>query len=227
MESDGRISPHNLFNFNVLQEYSFLLLQHNKQNSRANLQEWAAVSTAFSTEAGISSLKEEDLQGWPQVSKNRGFTRLYSAVSRSKSKPRRSDRPRTAQEPDWKHEDGTEKTENSMNGDSHKAERQRQQPDDWIQHESKQRERPAQDKQDDPQEESSHGNLVCDGRKAVRADDDRRAAVSILCYERERGNVSSTTYSLSRRRLAMDAGTSASSRMCESSISEWRTRPSA
>ena len=63
-----------------------------------------------------------------------------------------------------------------MNGDSHKAERQRQQPDDWIQHQSKQRERPAQDKQNDPQEESSHGNLVCDGRKAVRANDDRRAA---------------------------------------------------
>ena len=63
-----------------------------------------------------------------------------------------------------------------MDGDSHKPERQRQQPNDWIQHESKQRERPAQDEQDDPQEESSHGNLVCDGRKAVRADEDRRAA---------------------------------------------------
>ena len=63
-----------------------------------------------------------------------------------------------------------------MNGDSHKAERQRQQPDDWIQHQSKQRERPAQDEQDDPQEESSHGNLVGDGRKAVRTDDDRRTA---------------------------------------------------
>jgi len=32
----------------------------------------------------VSSLKEEELRGQPQVSKNRGFTRLYSAVSRSK-----------------------------------------------------------------------------------------------------------------------------------------------
>jgi len=38
---------------------------------------------------------------------------------------------------------------------------------------------------------------------------------------------SSTAYSWSRNRLAMDAGTSASSRMWESSISECRTRPSA
>ena len=47
------------------------------------------------------------------------------------------------------------------------------------------------------------------------------------CYETEREKVSSTANSLRRRRLAMEAGTSASSRMCESSISEWRTRPSA
>jgi len=61
--SKCRRSPHNLFNFNALQGYSFLLLQHIKQNSHANIQEWATVSTAFSTEAGVSSLKEEELQG--------------------------------------------------------------------------------------------------------------------------------------------------------------------
>jgi len=110
-----------------------------------------------------------------------------------------------------------------MDGDSHKAERQRQQPNDWIQHESKQRERPAQDEQDDPQEESSHGNLVCDGRKAVRADEDRRAAGLYSILRDRARKCFSAAYSLSRRRLAMDAGTSASRRMCESSISEWRT----
>jgi hypothetical protein len=107
-----------------------------------------------------------------------------------------------------------------VNGNSYKAERQRQQPDEWIKDESKQRERPAQNEQNDPQEESSHGNLVCDDRKAVDANSDAELPVSILCYESTREEVPSTAYSLSRRRLAMDAGTSASSRMCESSISE-------
>lgn len=171
-------------------------------------------------------VKEKEPQEESQVSKNRGLAPLYSVVSRPRSEPRRSDGPWTPKEAYGEHEDGADETENSVDGDSHKAERQRQQPDDWIEYESQQRERPAQDEQDDPQEESSHGNLVRGGSNAVSTNGDRRTP-SILYYERARGKVPSTAYSLSRRRLAMDAGTSASSRMCESSISEWRTRPSA
>jgi hypothetical protein len=47
-----------------------------------------------------------------------------------------------------------------VDGDSHKAERQRQQPNEWIKHESQQREWPTQDEQNDPKEESSHHTLV-------------------------------------------------------------------
>jgi len=50
-----------------------------------------------------------------------------------------------------------------VNRNSYDAEGQRQQPNDWIQRESKQRNGPAQNEQNDPQEESSHGNLVCGG----------------------------------------------------------------
>ena len=63
-----------------------------------------------------------------------------------------------------------------MNGDSHKAKRQRRQPDKWIQHESQQRERPAEDEKNDPQEKSSHGDLVCGGLNAPSANADRGAA---------------------------------------------------
>jgi len=92
-----------------------------------------------------------------QVNKNTGFARFYSIVSR----PALSSGARTAEKPYWKHKHGAKKTENAVNSNSHNAERQRQQPDDWIQHESEQRNRPAQNEKNDPQEESSHGNLVC------------------------------------------------------------------
>ncbi len=121
-------------------------------------------------------LKEKEPREEPQVGKNRGLAVLYSAVSRARSEPRRSDGPRTAKKADRQHDDGADETENSVDGDTHKAERQGQQPDEWIQHKSKQRERPAQDEQDDPQEESSHGNLVCGGSDAVSTNGDRSAA---------------------------------------------------
>src|SRR5438874_12239520 len=69
-------------------------------------------------------------------------------------------------------------------------------------------------------------SFVAEANRSVQSYDQKPPA-SILYYETARGNVPSTEQSLSRRRLAIDAGTTASSRMCESSISEWRTRPSA
>jgi hypothetical protein len=96
----------------------------------------------------------------PQVSKNRGFTSLYSTVSRRAGEPCRSDGPWATKEPDREHENGADETENAVNGDSDQAERKRQEPDKWIQDESQQRQRPAKNKQNDPQEESGHGDLV-------------------------------------------------------------------
>src|SRR5260370_27735615 len=87
-----------------------------------------------------------------------------------------SDGPRTAKKPYREHEDGAEEAENSVDGDSHKADGQRHQPDERIQHKSKQRQWPAQDEQDDPQEESSHGNLAYGGRKTASVKSDRGTA---------------------------------------------------
>jgi hypothetical protein len=97
-----------------------------------------------------------------QVNKNTGFARFYFTVSRPAAE-QHLDGARTAEKPYWQHEHGTEKPENTVNSNSHDAERQRQQPDDWIQHQSQQRNGPAQNEKNDPQEESSHGNLVCGG----------------------------------------------------------------
>ena len=226
-ECKRRRSLDNSFYFNMLQGYNFLILRCIQQNARADLREPAAVSTTFSTEGRVSDLRGNELPEEPQLRKNRGFPRFYSAVTTSKPNSPRSDGPRAAKEADREHKDRADESENTVDGDSHKAERQRQQPDERIKHQSQQRERPAQHEKDDPQKESSHDNLVCGGHKAVGANGNRTAAglYSILRESARKG--SSTAYSLSRRRLAMDAGTSASSRMCESSISEWRTRPSA
>jgi hypothetical protein len=59
-----------------------------------------------------------------------------------------------------------------MNGDSHETKRQRHEPDKWIQDESQQRERPAQDEKNDPQEKSSHRDLVCGGLNTPSANAD-------------------------------------------------------
>ena len=108
--------------------------------------------------------------------RNRGFPLFYFAVSTSKSASLGSDSSGASKEPDGEHKDGAEETENAVDGDSHKAERQRQQPDERIKHQSQQREWPTQDEQDDPQEESSHGNLACGGRQAIIVNDARKAA---------------------------------------------------
>jgi len=124
------------FVVSVLQECSFPTLQQIKQNARAALEDRAAVSTMFSTEDRVSESKKKRAPGEPQVPKNRGFLRFYSAVSTSKSESLGSDSSRAAKEPDREHEDGAKETENAADGDSHKAERQRKQPDERIKHKS-------------------------------------------------------------------------------------------
>ena len=230
-QRDGERQRHNgldnPFYFNILQGYSFLILRYIRQNARTGLWERDAVSTTFSTEDWVSDREGNTPPEEPQVRKNRGFPRFYSTDTTSKIKSNHSDGPRAAKKPDREHKDRADESENTVDGDSHKAERQRQQPNERIKHQSQQRERPAQDEQNHPQKESSHGNLVYLGQKAVGANGERTAAGLYSILRESAGKGSSTAYSLSRRRLAMDAGTSASSRMCESSISEWRTRPSA
>src|SRR5260370_9293878 len=83
-----------------------------------------------------------------------------------------SNGPRAAKQSDRKHKDRAHQPENTVDGDAHQAERQSQQPNDWVPHESQQTERPPQDQQDDPSEESSHGNLLCNHRKSFRATPD-------------------------------------------------------
>ena len=97
--------------------------------------------------------------------KNRGFPRFYSTVTTSKIKSNHSDGPRAAKEPDGEHKDRADESENAVDGDSHKAERQRQQPNKRIKHQSQQRERPAQNEQDNPQKKSSHQSLTMDRAK--------------------------------------------------------------
>src|SRR6266446_2067997 len=160
----------------MLQGYSFLILPYIRQDAQTGLRERGAVSTTFSTEDSVSDLKQNMLPEEPQVRKNRGFPRFYSTVTTSKIKSNHSNGPRAAKEPDREHKDRADESENTVDGDSHKAERQRQQPNERIKHQSQQRERPAQDEQDDPQKESSHGNLVCGGREATDANGDRTAA---------------------------------------------------
>ena len=119
-----------------------------------------AVSTTFSTEGRVYARRGNALPEEPQVRKNRGFPRFYFTVTTSRTTSHRSDGPRAAKEPDREHKDRADESENAVDGDSHQAERQRQQPDERIKHQSQQRERPAQDEQDEPEKESSHGNLV-------------------------------------------------------------------
>ena len=152
--------------------------------------ERSTLSTTFSTEDRVSDREGNAPPEEPQVRKNRGFPRFYSTVTASKIKSNHSDGPRAAKEPDREHKDRADESENAVDGDSHKAERQRQQPNERIKHQSQQRERPAKDEEDNPQKESSHGNLVCVGRKAVSANDERTAAglYSILRESARKGS---------------------------------------
>src|SRR5882762_2343117 len=71
-----------------------------------------------------------------------------------------SDGARAPQEPRRQQEKGAQQSKNAVNCDTHNAERKKQQPNERIDHQRQQRERPAQNKQDNPQEKSSHESLT-------------------------------------------------------------------
>ncbi len=122
---------------------------------------------------------------------------------------RRSDCSRASQHSPRQEKEDSQERKDTTYGDSHDAKRQQNQPNDGIDHQSEQRERPTEEKQDAPQKESDHGNLL------------------ISYYARTRFEVPSFANALSLSLRAIDTGTSASSNICESSTAECRTRPSA
>jgi hypothetical protein len=79
-------------------------------------------------------------EGIPRKAQNRQKQRFFEALPESyliETQITFSDRSRASQDPQREHEDRTEKTEDSVNGDAHKAKWQRQQPHERIQHQSK------------------------------------------------------------------------------------------
>jgi hypothetical protein len=82
-----------------------------------------------------------------------------------------------------------------VHSDSCNAKRQEDQPNDGINHESKQGKRPTEAKQDAPQDERNHGNPLTS------------------YYARARLEVPSFAKALSLSLRAIDTGTSASSNM--------------
>ena len=76
-----------------------------------------------------------------------------------------SDDSRAPQEPHRQQEQGAQQSKNAVNGDTHNAEWKKQQPNERIDHQSQQRERPAQNEQDNPQKKSSHQSLTMDRAK--------------------------------------------------------------
>jgi hypothetical protein len=74
---------------------------------------------------------------------------------------------RTAKQSNRQQEKRADKPQHSRYGDAEKAKRQSQEPNEGVCHQSQQRHRPAQNKQDAPQEESSHGNLTWELQKPL------------------------------------------------------------
>lgn len=68
----------------------------------------------------------------------------------------------SAKQSHWKKEQRADQTQDSVNGNAENTKRQRQQPNQRIYYQREQRDGPAQDEQNAPQEESSHGNLVAE-----------------------------------------------------------------
>jgi len=54
-----------------------------------------------------------------------------------------------------------------VNGNTQDPQRQRKQPHDGIEHESQQRDGPAQDEKDTPEKESGHCNLIPGDGKVI------------------------------------------------------------
>src|SRR5271155_2773414 len=69
-----------------------------------------------------------------------------------------SNRARSAQKSRRKEKERSQKRKDTTHGDAHNAKRQQNQPNNGINHQRKQRERPTEEKQDAPKEESDHGN---------------------------------------------------------------------
>ena len=159
----------NLFIFNHLQGYNPFVFRRVEKNAQAHLDQEFTVSTVFSTEGGAADSEKKAALKPPQVTKNKGFPRSYSRVSTQGTESDGSNHSRASKEADREHKHRAEQSENTVNSDSHDAERQRQQPNEGIKHQNQQGNRPAQKKQDNPQEESSHGNLVGGGNKIVTA----------------------------------------------------------
>src|ERR1035438_1422906 len=114
---------------------------------------------------------------------------------------------RSAQQSHWKEENCAEKLQHATDSDPHDAKWKQNQPDEWVGNECQQRQRPAQDKQNDPQQKGGH------------------CSSSALGYVIASVEVPWTVYWLKPRRRAIEAGTSASITICESSTTECSTRP--
>src|SRR5260370_13311977 len=107
------------------------MLQSDYKKARVDLGETATVSTRFSTEDRGSRIEEKQLGKGRKRVKTEVLRRFTSELPGPREASR-SNGTRTAEEPDREHENGTEKTENSVNGDSHEAERQQEQPHERI-----------------------------------------------------------------------------------------------
>ena len=109
------------------------------------------------------------------MSQNRGFPVLPQG-SRLKTASCVLDCPRTAKEPYGQQKERADKPKNPVNGNTQDPQRQREQPHDGIEHESHQRDGPAQDEQDTPEKESGHGNLIPSDGKVIPRKPDHSAS---------------------------------------------------
>src|SRR6266850_2680322 len=163
----------------------------------------------------------------PSSQRKQGFFQILPESYRGGDFFRASDGSRAPQEPHGQQKQGAQQSKNAVNCDTHNTKRKQQKPNKGVDYQRQQRERPAQNEQDDPKKECSHGNLTRDRAKPSLLFATPRRSAHTPYYERMCREVPFTAKSLRRRRLAMDSGTSASSRMWESSTSECRTRPNA
>src|ERR1700759_863013 len=119
-----------------------------------------------------------------------------------------SHRARTAQQPHRQGENRRKQREYAGQRDSDQPEREGDQPDERIRDQCQDRQRPAQDEKNAPQEKCSHVRLL-------------------LYYVSARVEVPSATNSCKCSLRPIEAGTSASSSISSSSTCERSTRPSA
>lgn len=145
----------------------------------------------------------------PFSSRNGSCLHDCMEVTLAETRGRCSDRSRPSQQSRRKEKDGSQERQDTFHSDTNDPKRQQNEPNKGINHKCKQRERPAEEKQDAPQDESDHDDLLA------------------TYYARARPEVPSAAKAFSLSLRAIDTGTSASSSMWESSTSECSTRPSA